>query len=73
MTDPLAPLRALPRLRLAPIANILDNPPLQVRFWHDLAVQTGLNERQVSTHVIRKWAYRLRLMNVQYPEVGTSS
>jgi hypothetical protein len=49
MTDPLAPLRALPRLRLAPIANILDNPPLQVRFWHDLAVQTGLNERQIST------------------------
>jgi len=35
MTDPLAPLRALPHLRLAPIANILDNPPLQVRFWHE--------------------------------------
>ncbi|SEE48224.1 hypothetical protein SAMN05444161_5909 [Rhizobiales bacterium GAS191] len=43
MTDPLAPLRALPRLRLAPIANILGNPPLQVR-WHlsDLAM-SGLS------------------------------
>lgn len=44
MTDPLAPLRALSRLRLAPIANILDNPQLQVRFWHlsDLAM-SGLS------------------------------
>jgi len=33
MTDPPAPLRALLRLRLALIANILDNLPLQVRFW----------------------------------------
>ncbi len=33
MTDPLAPLRALPRLRLARVANILDNPLLQVRSW----------------------------------------
>ncbi len=30
MTDPLAPLRALPRLRLAPIADILDNSPLHI-------------------------------------------
>src|SRR5882757_8404328 len=29
MPGPLAPLRALPRLRLAPIANVRDNPPLQ--------------------------------------------
>jgi hypothetical protein len=26
---------------------------MDVRFWHDLAVQTGANERQVSTHSSR--------------------
>jgi len=41
MTDPLAPLRALPRLRLALNANILDNPPLQVRFWWRLCENAG--------------------------------
>jgi hypothetical protein len=35
MTDPLAPLRALPRLRLAPIANILDNLPPMLGVFPD--------------------------------------
>ena len=41
MADPLAPLRALSRLRLAPIADIRGNPLLQRRFRRlsDLAVR----------------------------------